>query len=417
MKVLWITNTIFPEVCKEINISPPVIGGWMYSSAKALMNTSGNVELSVASTYQGRVFKTYDIEGIRYYLIPNTKKQHVYNPDFEVHFKTIKKDFNPDIIHIHGSEYPYGLAYINACGNKGAVVSIQGIVSIIARYYLSGISSHLIKRNITIRDIIRNDTLIKQQKRITKRGNLENKLFSNTEHVIGRTSWDKAHVWAINPNLNYYFCNETLRAVFYEHRWKYENCEKYSIFLSQAHYPIKGLQQVIQAMPYILRFFPNTKIIVAGNNFISHKGIKINGFGKFIRNLIKTNNIEDRIIFTGLLSENEMCQQYLNSNVFVCPSSIENSPNSVGEAQILGVPVVASYVGGIPDMITNNQTGLLYRFEEVEMLSSAICRIFSDPVFANKISYNAREVALRRHNIDNNLKNTIGIYRQICKNS
>lgn len=63
-----------------------------------------------------------------------------------------------------------------------------------------------------------------------------------------------------------------------------------------------------------------------------------------------------------------MKQEYLNANVFICPSSLENSPNSLGEAQILGTPCLASYVGGIPDMMFGNE-GYLYRFEEIEMLA------------------------------------------------
>ena len=54
------------------------------------------------------------------------------------------------------------------------------------------------------------------------------------------------------------------------------------------------------------------------------------------------------------------------------PSSIENSPNSLGEAQLLGVPCIASDVGGVTDMIPNKECGIIYRFEEVELLAKHI---------------------------------------------
>lgn len=77
----------------------------------------------------------------------------------------------------------------------------------------------------------------------------------------------------------------------------------------------------------------------------------------------------------GMLSEQEMCKAYLECNVFICPSSIENSPNSLGEAQLLGIPHIASYVGGIPEIVNYNPE-ILYRFEESEMLASKVIDIF-----------------------------------------
>ena len=86
--------------------------------------------------------------------------------------------------------------------------------------------------------------------------------------------------------------------------------------------------------------------------------------------------------FTGSLREDQMIAEYLNAHLFICPSSIENSPNSLGEAQLLGVPVIASYVGGVPDMVTHGETGLLYRFEEVEMLAEGIRNLFMNMALA-----------------------------------
>jgi glycosyltransferase involved in cell wall biosynthesis len=130
---------------------------------------------------------------------------------------------------------------------------------------------------------------------------------------------------------------------------------------------------------------------------------------------MNANGVADKIVFTGLLSEEEMCKRYLNSNVFVCPSSIENSPNSVGEAQLLGVPCVASYVGGVPDMVKNEETGLLYRFDEAEMLAKAVCRIFEDAELANTISQKGKEAAFMRHSQIRNAENLNSIYKAICK--
>ncbi|MEZ5105875.1 MAG: glycosyltransferase family 4 protein, partial [Draconibacterium sp.] len=288
--------------------------------------------------------------------------------------------------------------------------------SIIERNYYGNISFGNILRNITLRDIVRNDSLFHQKHNMKKRAILERRLLESINHVIGRTFWDKTHSWAINSNVNYHFCNETLREEFYKQSWDYDNCEKYSIFLSQAHYPIKGLHQVIKALPLVLRKYPETKVYVAGNSFFSStKKWKQNGFGKYIKTQIKKLKIQDKIIFTGVLSEVEMCERYIKSNVFVCPSSIENSPNSVGEAQLLGVPCIVSDVGGSAEMVVNEQTGLVYRFEEFEMLATNIIRIFDSKSLSEKLSVEAKKIAQKRHSQKLNAEKLISIYQLICK--
>jgi glycosyltransferase involved in cell wall biosynthesis len=412
MKILWITNTLFPDICKELNIQTPVVGGWMFSGAQALLEANNHIELAVAALYDGDILKEVTINEITYFLVPNSNSTTLKN-----YWKDVNSSFAPDVVHIHGTEYPHGLAYSNACGNSNVVVSIQGLVSIYERYYYGGIKEKELLRNTTLRDYLRLDTIFIQRQKMAMRGSLEKVMIQSVDHVIGRTSWDKAQCWAVNSHANYHFCNETLRNEFYQHSWDINNCEKHSIFLSQAHYPIKGLQQVIKALPIILRDFPDTKVYVAGNNFVTKSGWRLNGFAKYINALMQANGVADKVRFTGVLSEEEMSKKYLSSHVFVCPSSIENSPNSIGEAQLLGVPCVASYVGGIADMITDGETGLLYRFEEVEMLAASVCEIFSEESLAFKLSENAKRAAAIRHDKLINSKCLNAIYEVIHNNT
>jgi glycosyltransferase involved in cell wall biosynthesis len=415
MKVLWITNTLFPDVCRELGLSEPVTGGWMHSGAKALLNENKTMKLAVATLYSGKTIKTLSLNGINYFLLPRKKLNSKYNLKLEIYWKFVQQQFQPDIVHVHGTELPHGLAYVRACGNKNVVVSIQGLISVYEKYYYGGISKVSLLKKITIRDMVRFDTIFMQHSNMYNRGLLEKKTIQSVDHIIGRTSWDKTHIWALNPATNYHFCNETLRNEFYQHKWELNKCEKHSIFLSQANYPIKGLQQMIGALPLIVRHYPDVKVYVAGNNFVTNRGWRLNGYGKYINSLININGLGQKIIFTGNLSEKDMCQRYLNSHVFVCPSSIENSSNSIGEAQSLGVPCIASYVGGVSDLIIHNKTGMLYRFEEIEMLANEICEIFSNDILTLELSKNEREVALLRHDSQLNAKQQSRIYDEIAE--
>ncbi|HLP04847.1 MAG TPA: glycosyltransferase family 4 protein [Paludibacter sp.] len=413
MRVLWITNILFPDVCSEIGIEAPVIGGWMHAGARSLLDRNSETRLAVATLYDGKDMKVFDIKDITYFLIPKNKKSLEYNHSLDAYWKKINARFNPEIVHIHGTEYPLALCYVRVCGNKNVVVSIQGIVSVTEKFYFGGIPKPKLIRDTTLRDLIRRDTVFDQHAIMQKRGFYEEKTIRAIEHVIGRTSWDRIHMQALNPSINYHFCNETLREAFYHHTWELSNCQPHSIFITQGYYPLKGLHQLLHAMPLVTRRFPDAKLYIGGVDFITNKGMKINGYGKFIRTLIKRYGLGGNIYFTGLLSEEEMCRRYLGSHVVVCPSYIENSSNSIGEAQMLGVPCVASYVGGISDLITDQVSGLLYRVEEHEMLAEAVCTVFSDNELASRLSANGRKAAWIRHDRDTNASRLGAIYQEI----
>lgn len=415
MKILWITNIVFPEALKLLHKDSELksSGGWLLGSAEELVKDE-RIELTIA-TPSSLVDDLKFLKGARmsYYLFPLGKGNTKYNSDYESYWKVINSELRPDVVHIHGTEFTHGLAYVKACGNKNVVVSVQGMVSVIANYYLSGLTTRDILRSITLRDVLRG-TLFHDRNKFRRKGRCEVELLQSVSHVIGRTSWDRAHVWAINPDAQYHFCNETLRPEFYNgETWEYEKCVPHTIFLSQATYPIKGLHVVLKAMPLILKHFPDTQIRLAGRDITrSKEGIsermKLSGYGKLIKLLIKKHELERCICFLGNLDAKEMIKEYLRANVFICPSSIENSPNSLGEAQILGTPVVASYAGGIPDMMKGNEDNL-YRYNDYEILARKVCSVF----YMQKSQIDMRGIALGRHDQKRNESILSEIYQKI----
>lgn len=414
MKVLWITNILFPEASavltgnKELKSS----GGWMLGAAKGLIE-QGDVDLYVA-TVSSSVKTLTKLKGtnITYFLIPLGKGNLRINKEYNTYWQKINSEVNPDVVHIHGTEYSHGYAYMQTCGSDNVVVSIQGLKSAICDYYHYGITKSEIYKTITLRDLLRG-SIIQDQQSFKRSAKYEIEMLKSAKHIIGRTSWDKERTWAINPNANYHFCNETLREEFYDGSvWDYKKCNKHTIFLSQASYPIKGLHQVLRAMPIILRHYPDAVIRVAGSDITRTERIRdymhYTGYGKFINKLINKLNLRGKVIFTGNLNAAEMKSEYLSANVFICPSSIENSPNSLGEAQILGVPCIASYAGGIPDMMIGSERNL-YRFEEVEMLAYKVCEVFE----REDKQHNMISTALKRHDQKANSERLLTIYNEI----
>ncbi len=419
MRVLWITNILFPEAENAITGKGELkdSGGWLIGCANELIKKEG-IQLSVAAVSPlVNKLQRLEVGKILYYVIPLGHGNIRYNRDYEKYWSLINKEYCPDIVHIHGTEFAHGLAFVKACGGKNVIVSIQGLLSSCYKYYAYGLTSWQIIKNIALRDLFRG-SIFHQRSGFRKRSVLEIDLLNSVNHIIGRTSWDKAHVWAINPKAEYHFCNEILRTEFYNGaKWQYDKCQRYSIFISQAGYPLKGLHQVLKALPLVLKDFPGTQIYVAGKNVILRDHIKdyiyYDGYGRIVNELLETLSLKDHVHFIGYLNANQMIERFLKSNVFISPSSIENSPNSLGEAQILGVPCISSYVGGAMDMIPNENCGLLYRFEDTELLASRICNVFvNSPKFDNT---EMRDVANNRHNRDKIINTLLDIYNFVEK--
>ena len=417
MKVLIITNSLQPAAAEHLGIGKSVRGGWVFSSAKQLAKEK-DISICIASVHEhGTKFDNFKSDGIEYYTIP-TSSRAIYDKRMEGYWKQIKSAFSPDIVHIYGTEFPLSLSYVRACGAERVLVSIQGMVGVYAQYYYGGLSFKEILKNVSLKDLYMGASIFQYRKSFEARGNFERELIEQVKDVEGRTSWDKENCWAINPDINYHLCYRTLRNEFYLHQWNYDSCEKHSIFLSQGRSALKGLHKVLEAVMIVRRHYPDVKVYVTNKIDLSRgkfsRFISGRNYDNYLAALIRKLKIEDNIVFTGYLDEKAMCERYLKSNVFICPSSIENSPNSVGEAQILGVPCIASYVGGDMDMVEDGQTGFLYRFEEVNMLAYKICKVFSMSYGElEKLSDAEIAVAKKRHDPETNKKRMVQIYKEI----
>lgn len=410
MKVLWVVNTIFPDAARYLGQKPTVFGGWMYGTAERLAQSS-EVNLSVATAYTGKDVCSFRVGCIDYWLLP-AKKGKIAHDDW----CKVATQIAPEIVHIHGTEYGYGMTLMEAMPELKFIISIQGLVSVIHRYYLAGMSFWDVFRNLTFRDIVRRDTLFQSRRKFYLRGLTEVKYIQQADALIGRTDWDRAHVKAINPAARYFTCNESLRDIFYEgDKWSFDECRRNSIFISQASYPIKGFHQVLKAAALLKNRYPDLLIEVAGDDITASKTLKDrlhrNGYGCYIKNLIKKYGLDSNVKFLGTLSAEEMKQAYLRAHVFICPSSIENSPNSLGEAQILGVPCISSYCGGVPSMVKNKESVLFYQFEEVEVLASLFEYCFKNKSALEDMSLHSIVEAGFRHNQLKNVDDLTFVYK------
>ena len=422
MRILWFTNIALPIIANDMNDAVSNGGGWLSGVAETIRNDHEN-QLTIAfpmDRNRGKIVSGR-VDRLDYYGIPIDKFSSEFNEKIIEQYEQIIIKSKPDCIHIWGTEYLhsyYAMAASKQRGLEGAtVVSIQGLVSVYAKHFISGIPEKIAKRK-TIGELIQTShkTGIWEGKReFEKRGVYEKKTLQLTKHIIGRTDWDRACTYIVNPSAEYHFCNETLRNSFYKNRWMFENAEKYSIFVSQAGYSVKGFHYMIEAFEIIKRFYPTAKLYSTGNlkcETVKDR-IRMDSYSKYLLKMIQKKKLGSNIVFVGNLNEKEMCQRYMKSHVFVSPSTIENSPNSLGEAMILGMPVVASDVGGVKNMLNHGQEGYIYQMDAPYMLAYYVMKIFKDDKVACEMAEKARNHALQTHDAAKNYADLIKIYNKI----
>lgn len=429
MRVLWLCNIMLPFIAKSLGQRIVIKEGWLSGLADKLMvyRKQNDITLAIcfpASDSLGMVkgddslFVKNNAEGVDYYIFrEDTDHPECYDPAMEESLKAIIDDFDPDLVHIFGTEYPHTLACVRAFDTPDrTLIGIQGLCSAIADVYMADLPYSAQKKK-TFRDILKKDGLFEQQAKFVKRGEYEKEALSLVGHVTGRTDFDREMTKKLAPQAKYHFMNETLRADFYNDSWDIDKIERNSLFLSQGNYPIKGLHYVLDILPELVEEFEETTVYVAGDVITAHDSlkdkIKLSGYGKYLLGQIKKNKMKDHVKFLGRLNSDKMCARLLKTHVFLCPSAIENSPNSVGEAMLLGVPVVSANVGGVHNLVDDGRDGILYPKDQPKQLKDSILRIFEDDKLAMSLSSNARAHALRTHDPETNYRTLLGIYHEI----
>ena len=440
MKVLWVCNTMLPRAAEYLNREATNKEGWIAGLAERILRSRSRekIELALACPLdragEQRKWQIPEKEGVSaFYLYAfeeNMEHPERYAEELASQLKEILTDYKPDIVHCFGTEFPHTLALTKVCDAEKLLVAIQGVCEKCEEVYYADLQEKVVKR-VTFRDLVKRDSIRRQKEKFAQRSRQEVAALKRIRHVNGRTMMDRAFVLHHNPEIQYHFMNETLRPAFYDGMWEYDQCEKHSIFISQGDYPLKGLHYMLKAMPVIVEKYPDARLYVAGNPIVRPKNLKgmlkVSSYGKYIMELIKRMNLEERVVFTGKLNAGEMKARMLASHVFVCASAIENSPNSLGEAMLLGVPCVTSWVGGVPSVFASGLDGISYpgygaeeykntadkEQAQAERLGKAILQMFDQEEKMLEYSSCAAAHARRTHDGQKNYERLLEIYNEI----
>jgi glycosyltransferase involved in cell wall biosynthesis len=177
------------------------------------------------------------------------------------------------------------------------------------------------------------------------------------------------------------------------------------LFLAWLHRD-KGILDLIAALPHILRRVPGTELVIAGGGSVGCQT------PEQLKQLAGALGVEHALRFAGWVDGARKQELLREADVFVLPSYCEALPVGVLEAMAAGVPVVASCVGGIPDVITDQVSGLLVEPGEPRALAQAIVAILTDEALRQRL----REAAhrdVKRYSVDAVLAEVESLYREL----
>jgi glycosyltransferase involved in cell wall biosynthesis len=392
MRVLWFTNIPMPAVDRSTGKVTVGSGHWMTTLLEEL-SSRPDVELAVATAYPGLPDLDFAEGRVRYLVAsqPRFSSQLKFRSrDLETCARFVRT-VGPDVVHIHGSERFFGLLAARRLIAVPTVISLQGVLVACLPTFFGALRWREVLGSNRIRETLTGRGLLWGYQEYVHGAVREKEILTGAPAFLGRTQWDLAQIRRFNPEAKYFHVGELLRPEFSSGPWKVETCQRDRIFVTNVGNPRRGVETILEAAAILRQSRPRLELHFAGA--LSAK----TGYGRFLIRRIAEMGLSNCVKVRGFLDGPHLARELLASHAYVIASLIENSPNSLCEAMRLGLPCVASYVGGIPSLVSEGETGLFFPAGDAALLAARLDEILSDDDLATRLGRAARVEAARRH--------------------
>jgi len=172
--------------------------------------------------------------------------------------------------------------------------------------------------------------------------------------------------------------------------------------------PRKGLLLALQALARIKDRFPGVQLRVAGET------MAMPSYYRACQATIEEYSLGDQVVFLDNLDSERLAEEYERCALMLLPSIQETAPVVIGEAMAAGAPVVATSVGGVPDMVEDGVTGMLVEYGDAAGLASAMAVLLADPGLRREMGSVARSNAEQYYRLSAVAERTKEVYREVC---
>lgn len=414
-----------PAACEALGYEKRVTCGWLESMLEALLKVDPTAEFCLL----GWDARPCDVQigRVRYVSFEGCGKGWYQRcPEkFQSLARNLIHQFKPDVIHVNGTEYFYGNMDKSVYGGRPVVISLQGLVSECAARYNGGLSwrETLCAHATNVRFWLKRASIFRTQREwATVRTRQELETLKRWRFFIGRTTWDETVLRSVNPDAHYFSVHENLRPAFYCAKRNPGKIVRYSIYCgAAAGYPLKGAHWLLRAVALLKNEFPGLTVRIAtARNALEptfHDWVHEEPYAAYLCRLIRKLRVEKHVIALPQLTAEQVVEELCRAELFVLPSLCENSPNSLGEAMLVGTPAVVTNVGGVSSMLRDEIEGKMVPAGNPEALAAVIRDCFLHPEEAATRAAVAQETARRRHDAERNARQVLDVYREVVSMS
>jgi glycosyltransferase involved in cell wall biosynthesis len=316
-------------------------------------------------------------------------------------------EFRPDVVHVHGCEGPFGLLAESA--SVPVLISLQGSPFACSRAYFSGIPATDVAREVATVGFLKGEGFLHTYRSMRYAAEREIRILRACEDFAGRTEWDKGIVRVAHPGARYHHADEVLRSEFYvAGRTATEEHTPAVIYSTLGAAPYKGLVDLLEAFALLRASTPRPLELRVGGQ------LEGTSMWRVARRAIVRLRLQESVRLLGGLDPDGVISELQAASMYVHPSVVENSPNSLAEAMMLGVPCVAAAAGGVPSMLRHGREGLLCAPNDVLGLAAAMATLADDADLAASLGENARVRARERHDRARVARTMAGIYADVA---
>jgi glycosyltransferase involved in cell wall biosynthesis len=178
----------------------------------------------------------------------------------------------------------------------------------------------------------------------------------------------------------------------------------YVLYVGRLGYR-KGLFNLVASAKYICEKLPEAYFILIGRGPLEAK----------LKHLVRMMNLDNNFSFLGFVSEKELLRYYQNAAIFILPSDYEGLPTTLLEAMACGLPVIATHVDGVPEVITDGINGFLVPKKDPKSIANAALKLLANTELRNKIGNNASERIKENNNWDIVCERVLNCYRLVTE--
>ncbi|MDP1699407.1 MAG: glycosyltransferase family 4 protein [Aestuariivirga sp.] len=198
-----------------------------------------------------------------------------------------------------------------------------------------------------------------------------------------------------------------------EKDWNYQSCDKSTILFVGRFDEHKGGDIVLRAFSELVKLRPNLRLIFVGPD----RGVRLKN-GRFVRfaEFVQTEVSSEataRINYLGALPRSEIDSLRQTAAMTIVASRYENFPNTVSESMSIGAPIVATSVGGIPELLESERSAILIEPNSPGALFSACLRLLDNPQLAIELAAQAKIDCSNRYSPEKIAKQTVDFYAEV----